>query len=215
MADPSLLAPLGACGVGWRGARAQVASRRATARLTHRVRQPAGGLQGPRRRWDRDAERDAIFLNEVFSTARDGVAESFNTTVAFIASNWCSLDTRLSGAPDRGAGTTITPFLPSVRWVPFWPRDGLCAAETRRAARGREGLDAPDLGRRASLSDQPPSQRSGSRSESLRSPRHRRRREPLAPPPTHRAAPLVAASPAPPTGPMADRDVGDANALPP
>jgi hypothetical protein len=38
----------------------------------------------------RDAKRDAIFLNEVFSTARDGVAGSFNTTDAFIAFNWCS-----------------------------------------------------------------------------------------------------------------------------
>ena len=39
-------------------------------------------------------------------------------------------------------------------------------------------------------------------------------RGPRASLPTHRAAPLVAASPATPTGPMADRDAGDANALP-
>ena len=90
----------------------------------------------------------------------------------------------------------------------------LCAAEIRRAAGGREGLDVADLGDRASLGDRPPSQRSRCVRETLRPTRCRRRREPLAPSPTHGAAPLVALSPAPPTGPMADRDAGNANALP-
>ena len=66
---------------------------------------------------------------------------------------------------------------------------------------------------RGSTGDRPSSQRSCSRIEILRPARHRRHREPLAPPPARRAPPLVAASPAPQAGPMADRDAGDPNAL--
>jgi hypothetical protein len=94
----------------------------------------------------------------------------------------------------------------------------LCAAETRcatleDAGRGAAGPVKPGLPRIPR--DRPPSQRSRRRREILRAARHRRRREPAAPPPAHRAPPLVAASPAPPIGPLADRDPANANTLPP
>jgi hypothetical protein len=61
IADLSFSAPLSAGGVGWRGARTQVASRRATARLTLRVHRPAGGIQGPRRRWGFETRSETQF----------------------------------------------------------------------------------------------------------------------------------------------------------
>jgi hypothetical protein len=61
IADLSFSAPLSAGGVGWRGARTQVASSRATARLTLRVHRPAGGTQGPRRRWGFETRSETQF----------------------------------------------------------------------------------------------------------------------------------------------------------
>jgi hypothetical protein len=49
--------------------------------------------------------------------------------------------------------------------------------------------------------------------ETLCPARRRRRREPPASPPAHRAPTLLAASPASPTGPLADRDARDPNVL--
>ena len=83
------------------------------------------------------------------------------------------------------------------------------------SARGRKVLDLPDHGGRVSRGDRPPSQRSRCVRETLRLARCRRRREPPASPPAHRAPTLGAASPATPTGPMADRDAGNASELPP
>jgi hypothetical protein len=83
-----------------------------------------------------------------------------------------------------------------------------CAPQKLGARPNGKGVDVPDRGGRVSLGARPPSQRSRSRPASLCPARHRRRREPLAAPPAHRAPPVVAASPASATGPMADRNAG-------
>lgn len=64
----------------------------------------------------RNAERDAICETKCVRRLSTRVVEGFTTTDAFIASNWCSLDARLNGAPrGRSRDSGFTRFLPSVR----------------------------------------------------------------------------------------------------